>query len=107
MSALATLSDRQLLEQVHALLERVVVGKPYETADFATEVSVADLMPELGYANKGAFWSAVHMKGIPHLAINKRKIVFYRGEIDAWKARRSRHSLKDGAPTGTATRRPR
>lgn len=56
------------------------------------EVPVETLMAELGYKSRSSFFTAVHSKGIPHLRVNKRKVVFYRNEVEAWKRARTKHA---------------
>jgi hypothetical protein len=38
----------------------------------------------LGYTDVGAFWAAVRRAGVPHIRINRRRIVFEEAAVMAW-----------------------
>jgi predicted DNA-binding transcriptional regulator AlpA len=47
------------------------------------------VMALLGYPNRAAFWEFVHRKGVPHVRLSARKIVFDEGGLRDWIERRS------------------
>lgn len=42
------------------------------------------LMPILGYTDRGAFWSGVRAAGLPFVKFNERKILFEEKAVQAW-----------------------
>ena len=51
-------------------------------------ISARQLMPSLGYSDRGAFFAAVRAAGVPFIVFNKRKILFDESAVAAWLAAR-------------------
>lgn len=49
----------------------------------------SEVMTMLGYKDRGSFWFFVRSKGVPHIVLNQRRIVFDRRALNAWLARRA------------------
>lgn len=52
-------------------------------------MSGTEVMALLGYRDRGSFWFFVRSRGVPHIVLNQRKIVFDRRALNAWLARRA------------------
>lgn len=52
-------------------------------------MSGTEVMALLGYRDRGSFWFFVRSRGVPHIVLNPRKIVFDRRALNAWLARRA------------------
>jgi hypothetical protein len=44
----------------------------------------SDLMPILGYKDRGSFWAAVRAAGMPYIRFNQRRIYFEESTVLAW-----------------------
>lgn len=57
-------------------------------------IKSGDVMAFFGYENRSSFWNFVRTKGIPHIQLNKRRIMFDPVALNNWIAKRS----SDGVP---------
>lgn len=48
----------------------------------------AEVMRDLGFTDKSAFWVFVKREGVPHIRLNARHIVFEPAALDGWLNRR-------------------
>jgi predicted DNA-binding transcriptional regulator AlpA len=48
-----------------------------------------EVMARYGYKARSSFWQFVHAKGVPHIQLNARKIVFSPAALEAWEAKRT------------------
>ena len=46
------------------------------------------VMRFFGYDNRCSFWKFVREKGVPHIALNKRRIMFDPVALNSWLAKR-------------------
>jgi predicted DNA-binding transcriptional regulator AlpA len=88
-------ADASLSQEERTLLQRAAGGfgdvtdsKPAMPSErrFLRSGSVMAL---LGYRNRASFWEFVRRKGVPHVRLGPRKIVFDEVALKAWLARRS------------------
>lgn len=54
-----------------------------------TLLTPAQVMARYGYKARSSFWQFVHAKGVPHLRLNARKIVFAPAALAAWETKRT------------------
>ena len=47
------------------------------------------VMALLGYQNRSSFWEFVRRDGVPHIRLNRRRIMFEEQSLTDWLARRS------------------
>lgn len=47
------------------------------------------VMARYGYTARSSFWQFVAARGVPHISLSPRRIMFDREALAAWEARRS------------------
>jgi hypothetical protein len=52
-------------------------------------LTAEQVMARYAYKARSSFWQFVHAKGVPHLRLNARKIMFSPAALEAWEAKRS------------------
>ncbi len=81
------------LEQIRAQLDRIegflqhLGARPAQDAD--EPMTTEQAMAYLGYTEKTGFLKAVKRYGVPRIKINKRRVVFQRASLEAWRADRT------------------
>ena len=48
-----------------------------------------EVMTRYGYKSRSSFWQFVASKGVPHITLNARKIMFDPHALAAWEAKRT------------------
>lgn len=46
------------------------------------------VMRFFGYSNRSSFWKFIRTKGVPHISLNKRRIMFDPVALNRWIAKR-------------------
>lgn len=46
------------------------------------------VMSFFGYSNRASFWKFIRAKGVPHIVLNKRRIMFDPVALNHWLAKR-------------------
>jgi predicted DNA-binding transcriptional regulator AlpA len=54
-----------------------------------TLLSRNDVMARYGYTSRSSFWQFVQARGVPHISLSPRKIMFGPAALEAWEAKRS------------------
>lgn len=54
-----------------------------------TLLTPAQVMARYSYKARSSFWQFVHDKGVPHVRLNARKILFSPVALAAWEAKRT------------------
>lgn len=57
-------------------------------------LTAEQVMARYGYKARSSFWQFVHAKGVPHIVLNARKIVFAPAALAAWEAKRTVGKVK-------------
>lgn len=52
-------------------------------------LTATQVMARYGYKARSSFWQFVHDKGVPHVRLNARKILFAPAALEAWEAKRT------------------
>jgi len=46
------------------------------------------VMAFFGYTNRSSFWGFVRTKGVPHIRLNQRRIMFHEESLNSWLRKR-------------------
>lgn len=54
-----------------------------------TLLTPEQVMARYSYTARSSFWQFVHAKGVPHIRLNARKILFAPAALEAWEAKKT------------------